>query len=212
MKTLKRPVCFETAAQGLSATWGWSYGKFIGVEITARPSGRVSAQKAASICEHKITGAWNKAQGLTIVWLCCTILRYPKVASTTGRGFSGDVFVIRWLPLPLRHRVVLEAHPQRDFLAYSAFYVFRPSAQRPTRQYSGEKSKSACTVHSTRNKRMLFLQSMPVPLGSVGVPGSLVLPSCYQLFLHIWTFTSLSQVHSERVLSKRVLDRGGKSQ
>ena len=77
------------------------------------------------------------------------MLRFPKVASTTERGSSGDVFVIQWLPLLLRHRAALAARLRRDFLAFSAFCVFPPSAQRPTQLYSGENSKSL-RAHAAR--------------------------------------------------------------
>lgn len=187
--------------------------------------GLVSARKAVNIYERerKITGVWEKAQGKFLCLIVCTMLRYPKVASTTGSGSSGDVFVIRWLPLLLRHRVVLAARPRRDFRACSAFYVFRLSAQRPTPRYSGKTNMSmcACCSLSTQPRRnddvhykkvSMFLRFISISLGSVVVPGISYIRCSSRPVGTLCTKTSLSQVHSERVLIKRVLDIGGKSQ
>lgn len=73
---------------------------------------------------------------------CVTVgftLRCLKVASTTEKGCSGEVFAIQWLPSLLHPQVVLAARPRPDFLACSAFCVYQLSARRPSLPYSGER-------------------------------------------------------------------------
>ena len=73
------------------------------------------------------------------------MFRCPKVASTTEKDCSGDVFAIQWLPSLLHPQVALAARPRPDFLVCSASCVFQLSARRPPLPYSGKRLPPGCS-------------------------------------------------------------------